>query len=270
MNTQQFRYFFRLRSLISTLFALLAVLFLTVGCEEGDEEIIYDAELTPTSGCEPACSSGTTCYEDPTDPTGAPGCFERNCPPDNPMIACAEGAVCQEDGAGGGECVFDLQCSPACRGDTHCAGGNCIPNYSPDNVCDPLVFCRNQCGGANPACLQACEKDRSTACATCQTKLSQCRKRNDGCEPSATGCCAEEYCDCYPGASECTGSTPCATCWNNCEGSTDRIECLGTCAGNSPACATCLQPFIEECSESNAQNSEYCGDLFEQCTGDRY
>lgn len=268
MNTQQFRTFFRLRTVGSILIAALPLLFFTVGCEEEGESTYFDAELTPSNRCKTTCPSGMGCFEDPVDPTGDPSCFELNCPDADPTIACADGAVCEVDSNGAGRCVLDFVCTPECTGNTHCAGGHCIPNYTSQNVCDPLIDCRNRCGGADPACLQACEHDRSSACTTCQRKLTQCRTR-ESCEPSATGCCSETYCECYPGSAECRGETPCATCWNNCADAGDRVECLATCAGGSPTCATCLQPFIEECSESSTDLSSRCEDLFEQCTGSK-
>jgi len=266
MNTQQFRMFFRLRALGPLLVAALSVLFLTTACEDEGETTYFDVELIPSTQCKENCPSGMKCFEDPLDPTGKAACFELNCPEDNPEIACADGAVCEVDSSGRGRCTLDFTCTPSCTGDTHCAGGHCIPNYTPQNVCDPLVNCRNKCARGDAACLQACEHDRSSACTSCQRKLTQCRTR-ENCDPSATGCCADTYCECYPGNAECGGGPPCASCWNECEGAADRVECLGTCAGSYPSCASCLQPFVQECSESSSDLSSRCEDLFEQCTG---
>lgn len=239
MFTQQFRLFRDSASLLSFFVALLAVTVLLFGCEAEEGPIEGDPALTRSNLCDPPCT-GTNrgCFfEEDTTCASPPcvGCFEVTCPPENPIQACASGAVCQ-----GGVCTFPNVCSPSCGSGTHCVAGNCIPNYTSSNVCDPLENCRNRCG-SNTGCIAACEQDRSSTCRTCMTEMASC-ETSDNCIASATGCCNAEYCACFPSSSGC-GGKPCASCWNDCQGSANQTSCFNQCASASSACATCLQPF---------------------------
>lgn len=261
MNTQQFRPLLSLRTLGVFLFTALSLLVL-VGCEEEGDQVSFSAELQRASDCQPPCSGNLLCFENPLDPSGPSECFPLNCPKEQPVIACADGASCTDDG----QCVFEVSCTPECTGDTHCVGGSCVPNYTSENVCDPLVNCRNQCG-ANSACVLACERDRSGTCANCMSRLDRCRKE-EGREPSATGYCSDEYCECFPGTPDCDDGPPCSGCWNQCKDGADPVGCLDTCAQTYPSCAICLQPFIAQCTDgASGELSQDCIDLFADCTG---
>lgn len=263
MNTQQFRPLFSLRAFGVLLFSALSLLML-VGCEEEGDDAAFDAELRRSNDCDPPCTGSLEgCFEDPMDPGGPAGCFSLNCPTEQPVIACADGATCTD----AGQCVFDFACTPECTDGMQCSAGHCIPRYTSENVCDPLENCRNQCG-PNAACVQACERDRSATCANCMNRLSQCRVREECGEPSASGCCSEEYCECFPGSPECSDGPPCERCWNGCQEAADPIECLAICAGEYPSCGACLQPFINQCADDSSEAlSQHCIDLFADCTG---
>lgn len=261
MFTQQFRLFRDNTSRFSCLLALLSVFVLLFGCEAEEGPVEGDPALTRSNLCDPPCSGvNRGCFfdEDTTCPSPpCVGCYEVTCPPENPIQACASGAVCQD-----GVCTFPNVCTPNCGPNTHCVAGNCIPNYTNSNVCDPLENCRNQCG-PNTGCIAACEQDRSSTCRSCIASMNSCEAR-DSCIASATGCCSDEYCACFPNSSGCSGN-PCATCWNDCQSSSDVFACFNQCAGASPACATCLQPFNArpDCKVSNP--SQECQDLFYGC-----
>lgn len=263
MNTQHFRPLFHLRAIGVLLFTALSLLVL-VGCEEDGGDVSFDAELRRASDCDPECKGDLWgCFENPMDPAGPSECFELNCPKEQPVIACADGATCTD----AGQCEFNLTCTPECTGETQCSAGHCIPRYTSENVCDPLENCRNQCG-PNPACVQACERDRSGTCANCMSRLSQCRAREECEEPSASGCCSDAYCECFLGSPECSDGPPCERCWNGCQGADNPIECLGICAETYPSCASCLQPFINQCTDGSSDElSQHCIGLFEDCTG---
>lgn len=265
MNTQQFRPLLSLRTLRVLLFTALSLL-LIVGCEEYDDYVSDDAELERSNDCKPPCSgSNLDCFKDPLDPSGPSACYELNCPLEQPVTSCAEGATCTDSG----QCVFEVSCTPECSGNEHCVAGNCVPDYTSENVCDPLENCRNQCGSGSSqaACVQACERDRSLECERCMTRFSKCRKE-EGAEPSPTGVCSDEYCACFPGTPECSDGPPCTACWNQCKASTDPVECLNNCVGNYPSCAECLQPFSNQCTDgSSGELSPQCTELFVECTG---
>src|SRR5699024_832665 len=129
-----------------------------------------------------------------------------------------------------------------CTGNTHCVAGACIPNYTPNNVCSPLAQCRNQCVGSGTGCLNACEHDQSQTCSSCLDDMQGCEGQNS-CTASATGCCNDLYCECFPNSPECS-TTPCSACLDQCQGAANVAECFNTCAGGSAKCATCIQPFV--------------------------
>lgn len=266
MNTQQFRAFFHLRTVTSMCLAALSLLIFAVACEDSDEDDYYDPELQPSTGCEPACGEGQGCFKDPLAIDGPPICEDLNCPPDNPTMACADDAICETESHEEPYCAFEFTCTPSCGSGTHCAGGNCIADYTSDNACDPLAECRNKCGG-DPLCLQGCDTDveRSQECIDLTKDLDRCRRQNS-CEPSATGCCSDYYCETFPEL--CSGETPCKACWDQCKEGSNPVDCLNNCAGNNPTCSTCLQPFMQECTDG-AELSTQCQDLFEECTGSR-
>lgn len=261
MITQHFRRFSSPFATFAQFLLILVGTLLVVSCVDDGEFTRGDPALQPSSACSPPCSGRNIgCFEDPGTCDAPPcvGCYEKTCPPENPIQSCAPGAVCQN-----GICSFDDVCNPDCRSGTHCVAGKCVPNYTTQNVCDPLENCRNQCGG-NAGCLASCENDRSSTCRSCIQTMSTCENRNS-CSGSSTGCCKDEYCSCFPSAPGCGGSKPCAACWNQCESAADQGGCFSTCAGGNAACATCLQPWSArpECKQSSPPDE--CDTLFFGC-----
>lgn len=260
MNTQQFRPFSRRASIASSLLTILGCLFLLFGCSPEEGQVDGDPARTASDLCSPACTGRNMgCFfdEEPCDSPPCVGCYERTCPPENPIQSCVSGAICD-----GSICTFPRVCNPDCASGKHCVAGLCIPNYTPNNVCDPLENCRNQCG-PNTGCLDSCERDRGPTCRTCISELQTCEQR-EGCLASATGCCADTYCKCYPGSSECSGK-PCASCWNNCQSASNVTACFNQCANTSAACAACLQPFNANPACKTANPPAECEDLFFGC-----
>lgn len=261
MITQHFRRFSsRSLSFLVLVLVMLGTL-LVVACGDDSEIPNGDPALRPSTACSPPCTGKNMgCFEEPgvCDAPPCVSCIERTCPPENPIQACAPGAVCQN-----GICAFDDVCTPDCRAGTHCVAGNCIPNYTEANVCDPLENCRNQCGG-NAGCLASCENDRSSTCRRCINTMTTCENREQ-CSASATGCCKNEYCSCFPSAPGCGSVAPCAACWTQCQSSPNQLGCFNTCASANAACATCLQPWNArpECKQSAPPQD--CEDMFFSC-----
>ncbi len=245
----------RSRMVMQLVFSALAVLFWTTACDELPGEGSGDPTLETSSACDPPCTGQNMgCFKDPE-----PVCIEVTCPPSAPVYACAIGASCVEDANGSGQCVFESACSPSCSGNQHCTAGNCIPNYTSTNVCDPLEYCRNQCG-SDGVCLNACEHDRSPTCVAQIKKLRECEQR-EGCPAaSPTGCCADVYRQTFP-----SSGTPCKSCWNSCRDKADPIACLSSCAETSASCQTCLSDFSTTC---NNTDTPACQQKFNACVGD--
>lgn len=257
MITQQFCPFSRILGRFAGFFTLALALVLTIGCDILDEPNRGTPAREPSTACDPPCSSENFgCFIDdvPCDDPPCVGCYERTCPPENPIQSCAPGAICN-----GQVCVFESVCDPDCPTNTHCVSGSCIPNYTPENICDPLIVCRNQCRNTYSGCLAACEEDRSPWCRDCTRTMAQCEAR-ESCTASATGCCSDEYCSCFPGSPSCGGGPACASCFTQCGGDDLNFECFKVCAEAQTACSVCLDPW----NQCNASGGD-CDHLFWAC-----
>lgn len=165
---------------------------------------------------------------------------------------CTESQSCENNVCVGGASVT---CGPG----EHAVSNVCVPNYTTSNVCDPWRECRSECG-TNLTCLQACESDRSSSCATCASTLSSCESRNN-CTSGAyvENCCFDAFCDCYPSHPNCGNVPPCDECDEECG---NDAACLNRCIQGEPACAECLGPYFE-CRDSGGAN---CNALAASCS----
>lgn len=264
MITQPFRPMTSTGPSIMALIANFFAVFLLLGCTEDEiDSVPSSPSRVPSTQCSPPCSGGLSCYQDSgvcTTPTCS-SCYARTCPSQNPTESCVDGAICDENL---GRCTFEQVCEGGCVAGTHCVAGNCIPNYSSDNICDPLQRCRELCGVNDFSCLAACEIDRSATCETCLRGLERCEAQEE-CFGNANGCCTDNYCQCFPGAAGC-GGRACDGCMAQCTngGSTD-TACFNRCANANAACASCLQPMnnTPECLTSNPP--DVCTTLFYAC-----
>lgn len=264
MIAQPFRFMAPAGPSIMALLANFFALFLLLGCSEDPfDSTPTRPARTPSSACSPACTGNLFCYEDEgwCDSPPCASCYPRDCPAANPVQSCVDGAVCDETS---GQCTFVYTCDPSCGSGTHCVGGHCVPDYTSTNVCDPLDRCRRLCGANDPACLTACDLDRSPTCTTCVESLSRCENQ-EGCFGSATGCCSENYCACFPSASGC-GGRPCDACMEQC--TTDGVTntpCFNNCANTTAACATCLAPMTGDPECRQNPPPARCEALFNEC-----
>jgi hypothetical protein len=168
--------------------------------------------------------------------------------------------LCQDN-----ETCTNNQCvvsgNTSCPTGQHAVSGNCIPNYTATNACDPLVVCRRQCGGS-PGCLQACTDDASAACTTLLSAISSCESRQN-CTADAQNCCADEFCAAFVSNSSCGNTPACDTCAQE---AGDDINRFNECAEDEPACASCLLPFFN-CRDTGGSN---CTDFFCDCVSPEY
>ncbi|MFT6627468.1 MAG: hypothetical protein ACJA1R_000725 [Flavobacteriales bacterium] len=168
---------------------------------------------------------------------------------------CTAGQACEAE-----QCVSSSVCSPNCPLGQHCVFGDCVEDYTSQNVCDPLRQCRRNCeiAGSNlSACTAACEADTSTACSTCQGIRADCESR-ESCGAGNIGpyteCCESQFCDCFPSHPACGNVLPCAECAEECG---DDTTCFNSCVQGEPACSTCLQPFFD-CGGDASCQAEFC------------
>lgn len=199
--------------------------------------------------CGGPCPSGFVCGFD-SDGVSAclPACGDTYC---------QDGETCEA-----GECVVSNTCSPACGASEHCVGGNCIADYTNDNVCDPLRECRRACG-TSASCLAACDADRSSACDACLDDLLSCEER-DNCAsgPYEFDCCHDDFCACFRDHPACGNVPPCEEC---AEEAGDDIRVFEECASNEPACSNCLEPLDDCDSDPDPAACERA--VFCDCTG---
>ena len=263
MITQQFRLLVRDHWSIFAFAVPFLLLFALSGCDEEGTPLPSEPARIPSTACSPACTGGLDCFEDLEGCADAScvGCYPRTCPAANPTQSCVDGAVCDENL---GRCTFVQTCDPACGSGTHCVGGHCVRDYTPGNMCDPLDQCRRLCGANDASCLDACERDRSATCEICISTLRQCENR-DACFGSATGCCSDDFCACFPGASGC-GGRACDDCIEQCttDGTTN-TACFNQCANLSAACSTCLAPLTTDPTCSQTPTPPRCEALFNEC-----
>lgn len=176
-------------------------------------------------------------------------CATENCP---------TGFTCEVDTAGEPRCVpsdADAGGTITCESGEHQVENICVPDYEPGDVCDPLRLCRQECG-TRVSCLDACEDDRSTTCASCADDLLTCETSNN-CEsgPYVQDCCFDQYCTCFPEHPNCGNVPPCDECQS---ASGDDAGAFSACAADEPACATCLDPFFDCQQAGGSCEDEFC------------
>lgn len=238
------------RSLLRFLFApsILLLLGLAIaqvaGCAD-DDDLTGGPTLPPSTDC-PPCPAGRTCVlQDGVSLCLAPNCGDA---------VCAEGAACVD-----GQCQFvDRVCNPECDSGQICVYGNCITEYSTTNVCDPWQECERRCvrptGGVDAVCLAACETSRSGTCLGCLDQLQTCESR-ENCVGSATDCCPERFCACFPENPGCS-DTPCDICYRE----SDDSATFQACINDTPACSSCLQPF-STCRDAGGSTADCIDEL---------
>lgn len=204
----------------------------------------FVASCADDEECTLSCPSGFVCG---FQADGSEGCFE-SCG----GVACEVGETCQDGVCTGGGTV-------TCGSGEHAVAGQCVPNYTASNVCDPLRSCRRSCG-TSVSCQDACEADQSDTCSTCLDDRIACETANDCSADGYGDCCVDEFCDCFPSHPACGNVPPCEECATECG---DDAGCFSSCAEDEPACAECLQPFFD-CREGGGT----CEQELIDCTGD--
>lgn len=165
---------------------------------------------------------------------------------------CQDNEICQNN-----QCI--VSGNTTCGTGEHAVSGNCVPDYTSTNACDPLTTCRELCG-TSAGCLAACDDDASPQCNALRNDLTSCQTRNNCASSSSTydaNCCADEFCEAFVSNPNCGNVPPCDICADEANGN---ATVFTNCAADEPACNACLDPFYT-CQESGGS----CASLLCDC-----
>ena len=276
----------------SPLLLLSFLAFAACDCDDGDDVVVADGDVTEVDagpvcmGMGGACVDGADCCEGPCEGNV---CTEGSCLAD--AQACSAGTDCCSGSCEGGLCTTPTACGAI--GDACTAGGDCCAGNCDAGVCAVPAGCGmtgTVCTAASECCSLNCADAAGAPCAggSCNcAPLAGCAAASEACTSDAQCCnglCSDGMCaspgSCLPAGEPCgteglNGSCCSTVCLDRGDG--PRCQFLGGCRVQDELCSSDSECCSGACQEAGTTsdgrpilrcaNAESCLPVGEVCGG---